>query len=166
MRAAKVLVAGAGEAGKSTLIQALVPGAMNLAVQGRTIAMDHAMLEYNGCRLSIVGVPGQERFGDVRTVLAEGARGVVWVHRGGWAIDSETVSLIRALTNQDVPYLVVVNHVAGESGPHGWTRPSGLPSPTMIINCDLKSPGDALSVLREAMQILIGGPATFAGKGH
>lgn len=166
MRTAKVLVAGAGEAGKSTLIQALVPDAMNLAVQGRTIAMDHAMLECNGYRLSIVGVPGQERFGDVRSVLAEGAQGVVWVHRGGSAIDSETVSLVRDLTNHEVPYLVVVNHIAGESGPHGWKRPVDLPSPTVIINCDLKSPGNALSILREAMQILIGGPATFAGKGN
>ena len=61
MKAAKVLVVGAGEAGKSTLIRALAPNAMNLAVRGRTIAMDHAMLEYDDCRLSIVGVPGQQR---------------------------------------------------------------------------------------------------------
>lgn len=166
MRAAKVLVAGAGEAGKSTLIQALVPDAMNLSVRGRTIAMDHAMLECDDCRLSLVGVPGQERFGAVREILAEGAQGIIWVHRSGFSTDAETSSLVRDLSTENVPYLVLVNHVGLVCRPHGWARPEGLPSPTKIVECDLKAPGDALSTLREEMQVLIGRPATIVGKGR
>ncbi len=165
MTSAKILVAGAGEAGKSTLIQALVPNAMNLSVRGRTIAMDHAMLRCNGYRLSIVGVPGQERFGAVREVLAEGARGVIWVHRSGFSTDTETSLLVRDLLTANVPYLVLVNHFGLVCHPHGWSCPDGLPSPEAIVECDLKAPGDALSILREEMQVLIGGPANFAGKG-
>jgi len=160
VKAAKVLVAGAGEAGKSTLIRALVPDAMNLAVRGRTIAMDHAVLLGDGCRLSIVGVPGQERFGAVRAVLAEGARGVVWVHRAGCSPDTETASLVRGLTTDHVPYLVVINHVNGDCRPHGWSRSAGLPSPTKIIECDLQNPGEVSSLLREEIQNLLESPAT------
>jgi small GTP-binding protein len=159
VRAAKVLVAGAGEAGKSTLIQALAPDAMNLAVRGRTIAMDHAMLQCDGYRLSIVGVPGQQRFGAVREVLAERAQGVIWVHRSGFSTDTETTCLVRDLCNENVPYLVLVNHVGLVCRPHGWSRPEGLSPPTTIVECDLKAPGDALSILRDEMQVLIGGPA-------
>jgi signal recognition particle receptor subunit beta len=166
VRVAKVLVAGAGEAGKSTLIQALVPDAMNLAVRGRTIAMDHAMMQCNGCRLSIVGVPGQHRFGAVREILAEGARGIIWVHRSGYSTDTETTCLVRDLSNNDVPYLVLVNHVGLVCRPHGWACPEGLPAPTKIIECDLEAPGDTLSILRDEMQVLIGRPATLAGKGR
>jgi signal recognition particle receptor subunit beta len=165
VKAAKILVAGAGEAGKSTLIQALVPGAMNLSVRGRTISMDHAMLQCNGFRLSIVGVPGQERFGAVREVLAEGARGIVWVHRSGFSTDTETSLLVRDLSTAKVPYVVLVNHFGLICRPHGWSCPDGLPPPTRIIECDLKAPGDVLSILREELRVLTGGPAPFAGKG-
>jgi len=166
VRAAKVLVAGAGEAGKSTLIRALVPDAMNLAFRGRTIAMDHAMMEYDGCRLSIVGVPGQQRFGAVREILAEGAQGVIWVHRSGFSTDTETTDLVRDLSSENVPYLVLVNHVGLFCRPHGWSCPEGLPSPTTIVECDLKAPGDSLSVLRDELQVLVGRPTTIVGKGR
>ena len=62
MRRGKVLVVGAAEAGKSTLIKSLSPGAINLEVNGRTVAMDHGMLRRAGSSLSLVGVPGQQRF--------------------------------------------------------------------------------------------------------
>jgi len=165
VRAAKVLVVGAGEAGKSTLIRALAPDAMNLAFRGRTIAMDHAVMEYNGFRLSIVGVPGQQRFGAVREILAEGARGIVWVHRSGFSTDSETTCLVREVSGNDVPYLVLVNHFGLVCRPHGWTQPDNLPSPTAIIECDLEAPGDALAVLRDEMRVLMNRPAKLAGKG-
>ncbi|MCP4902225.1 MAG: hypothetical protein GY906_35105 [bacterium] len=53
MRMGKALVVGAAEAGKSTLIKAISPTAMNLAVNGRTVAMDHATLERSSRRLSV-----------------------------------------------------------------------------------------------------------------
>lgn len=165
MRVAKVLVAGAGEAGKSTLIQALVPDAMNLEVRGRTIAMDHATLVCGGDRYSIVGVPGQERFGTVREVLAEGANGVIWVHRAGCATDPETTALLRGLTDRDVPYLVLINHTNGGNGRHGWSLPVGLPGPETIIECDLWKPEGVLSRLREEIRKLIRWPASRAEKG-
>jgi len=138
---------------------------MNLSVRGRTIAMDHATLQHDGWRMSIVGVPGQQRFGAVREILAAGAKGVIWVHRSGFCTDPETGVLVRDLSNEDVPYLVVVNHVGLVCRPHGWSRPEDLPSPTTIIECDLEKPGNSLSILREEMRVLIGRPATIAGKG-
>lgn len=128
--------------------------------------MDHATMENDGCRLSIVGVPGQRRFGAVREILAEGAQGIIWVHRSGFSTDGETSRLVRELSTENVPYLVLVNHVGLVCRPHGWACPVGLPSPTTIIECDLKAPGDALSTLRDEMKVLLGRPATLAGKGR
>ena len=49
MSATKILVVGVGEAGKSTLIKALSPEAMNLQVEGRTVAMGGSPFLTAGC---------------------------------------------------------------------------------------------------------------------
>ena len=77
--AAKLIVVGPGEAGKSTLIARLVDGAVNLAVGGRTVAMDHGMLRRAGARLSLVGVPGTDR-GSPR--YARRCRSARWARSG------------------------------------------------------------------------------------
>lgn len=145
MRVAKVLVVGAAEAGKSTLIGALTPSAMNLAVNGRTVAMDHGTLERSGMRLSLVGVPGQRRFRVVREALSTGAQAAIWVHRSGDQIDPETTLLISDL--QPVPYLVYINHSDGTDGSDDWVTPEPCPPPKALISGNLMSPGRSLDVL-------------------
>ena len=129
----KVIVIGAGEAGKSTLIAALCHRALNLEVDGRTVAMDHGALNDDEVTLSLIGVPGQPRFREIRQALATGARSAVWVHRAGQVVDTETLDL---LVECDVPYLVILNHEAG-SAAVTWRQPDCLPAPEAILSANL-----------------------------
>jgi signal recognition particle receptor subunit beta len=146
----KVLVVGAAEAGKSTLIRALCPGALNLAVNGRTVAMDHATLSRDDMMLSLVGVPGQPRFQPVREALAVGARCAVWVHRAGAPSDPLTTSLVARLIDRQVPYLVYVNHHRA-STTAGWPAPAGLAPPEAVLEGDLIDPDGSVGHLVEAV---------------
>lgn len=143
----KVLVVGAGEAGKSTLIRQLSPTAVNLEVNGRTVAMDHATLTRNDDRLSLVGVPGQGRFEAIREALAVGARVAIWVHRSGEPVDAPTARLIGNLASQGVPYVLLVNHHGGGITADGWRAPTGLPPPTASADVDLMHPNHDLDRL-------------------
>ncbi len=140
VRRGKILVVGAGEAGKSTLIKALVPGAMNLEVDGRTVAMDHAVLTRGPDVLSLVGVPGQERFAPVRQVLATGAVCAIWVHRAGRPVDASTAELVSGIAGRGVPYVVFVNRDDGRIDEDGWRGPAGLAPPEAVFIGNLLSP--------------------------
>lgn len=131
--AAKVIVVGPGEAGKSTLIARLVRGAVNLAVGGRTVAMDHGVLRRSGAKVSLVGVPGQPRFAPVREALAVGAVGAVWVHPAGEAADAETIALLGSRRGGPLPYLVYVNHRAGAAPVAAFVAPPVLGPPRRIV---------------------------------
>ncbi len=153
--AAKLIVVGPGEAGKSTLIARLVDGAVNLAVGGRTVAMDHGMLRRAGARLSLVGVPGQSRFAAVREALSVGAVGAVWVHPAGEAADAETAALLGATRPSPLPYLVYVNHRAGEPARRGaFEAPPPLAPPLRVFAGDLI--GGDLDELIESVWTLSG----------
>lgn len=151
--AAKVIVVGPGEAGKSTLIERLVEGAVNLATNGRTVAMDHGMMRRGSARLSLVGVPGQPRFTAVREALAVGAAGAVWVHPEGEEVDPDTVGLLGSLA-APLPYLVYVNRRAGQPGGGAFRAPRSLPPPIAILGGDLVT-GD-LGELTESVWTLSG----------
>lgn len=144
MQLGKVLVVGAGEVGKSTLIARLSPSAVNLAVAGRTVAMDHATLSRNGARLSLVGVPGQGRFEVIREALAIGARVAIWVHGAGQTVDADTARLVGNLAARGVPYLVIVNHRSGSAAARDWRAPHGLPEPIATFDIDLMHPSSEL----------------------
>lgn len=131
--AVKVIVVGPGEAGKSTLISRLVAGAVNLAVSGRTVAMDHGMLRRLDARISLVGVPGQSRFAAVRDALAVGAVGAIWVHPAGEPADRETMTLLRSRPGGHLPYLVYVNWRAGAGAPPRFETPEGLAPPQAVL---------------------------------
>ncbi len=157
MQLGKVLVVGAGEAGKSTLIACLSPTAVNLEVKGRTVAMDHATLTRNGARLSLVGVPGQGRFEVVREALAVGARLALWVHRAGEPVDASSARLVGNLAALGVPYLVIVNHHAGVvAGARDWRAPHGLPEPTATFDVDLKHSSRELELVLDEVWRLAG----------
>jgi signal recognition particle receptor subunit beta len=133
VRRGKVLVVGAAEAGKSTLIKSLAPEAINLEVDGRTIAMDHGMLRRAECSLSLVGVPGQRRFAPVREILATGAVCAVWVHRPGEPVDAATSRLVSEIGATGVPYVVFVNQDDHSVHSDGWRTPSECREPAAVV---------------------------------
>lgn|GEM_PF-726163 len=157
MRLGKVLVVGAAEAGKSTLIRALCPEAVNLEVNGRTVAMDHATLSRDGQVLSLVGVPGQPRFEPVREALAVGTRCTVWVHRAGTPSDPLTTSLVARLVDRQVPYFVYVNQHRSSTAT-GWPAPAGLPPPEAVLEGDLLDPDGSVGHLVEVDLYIPGCP--------
>lgn len=150
MSRCKVVVVGPAEAGKSTLIRLLTERAMNVAVRGRTVAMDHGLLWRNGEMVTVVGVPGQPRFAPVREVLSQRARGAIWVHPAGQAPDQPTVELL----NNDcraVPYLVVVNQRDGEAGREAFQTPNGLRLPSHVIAGDLVTDVGLVETIKRAI---------------
>ena len=155
MRRGKVLVIGAAEAGKSTLIQALAPGAMNLEVDGRTVAMDHAVLSRRGSIVSLVGVPGQRRFGPVREVLAKGAVCAVWVHRADTPVDRDTAELIAKFSDEGLPYVVFVNRDDGCGREDGWRTPADCRGPAAVIAGNPLKPDGCLASLEDEVWKLV-----------
>lgn len=151
MKVIKVVVIGPPEAGKSTLIGALSPNAINLAVRGRTVAMDHATFARNGVAVSLVGVPGQTRFAGVREVLAKGARLAVWVHPADHSPDQETARIVGQLADGGVPYVVFVNHRSVGPWPDGWAPPRSAPEPTSVVHGNLGDPECSLEPLEESI---------------
>jgi len=136
--ARKLLVVGAGESGKSTLIAALCGRSLNLEVGGRTVAMDHGMLSRGDRVLSVVGVPGQVRFAAVREALVSGAAGAVWVVRASAESDVETARLLATLS---ISYWVYRNRWSGESRMlTPWSKPEMLGDPVAVIDGDLRCP--------------------------
>lgn len=137
----KVLVVGAAEAGKSTLIGTLCSDAVNLEVGGRTVGFDHGILRRGDDKLSLVGVPGQERFAAVRDSLSAAVLSVIWVHKAGEDYCQMTAAMVGELA---APYIVFVNHhglrVGGTLEAIG---DSGL-RPAAILSGDLKYPRPGL----------------------
>lgn len=156
MRIGKVVVVGPGEAGKSTLIRALSDSAVNLAVRGRTVAMDHATLARGGRVLSLVGVPGQDRFAPVREALVAHAAIAVWVHPAGELPDPGTVGLVSELSTRGVPYVVFVNQRAGSSVRDGFSAPVRLAPPHAIVHGNLSKQDGGVTELETLIWKLIG----------
>jgi len=146
---AKVVVVGRGQAGKSTLIRALTSNAMNLAVRGRTVAMDHGLLVRGEDAVALVGLPGQARFAPVREVLVTGAQGALWVHPAGEPCDPPTVALLNSDSLRDVPYLVFVNRRETDLAGAPPDFPPDLRPPTAILSGNLARPEPILRDLRE-----------------
>lgn len=156
MRRGKVLVVGAGEAGKSTLIRVLCPEAMNLEVRGRTVAMDHATLTARGRRLALVGVPGQQRFAPVREALARGTAAAIWVHRAGGGVDPDSAELVAQLAAKGVPYVVVINSEGPPQGHDGWSQPTSCPAPRAVVAGDLLSSPAFVGELERVLWEMVG----------
>ncbi|HRC84536.1 MAG TPA: hypothetical protein PK413_02880 [Thermoanaerobaculia bacterium] len=155
---AKVLVVGPAEAGKSTLIRTLCARSMNLAVGGRTVALDQAMLYQGGDSLLVVGVPGQPRFAPVREALAQGTSALVWVHPPGSAPDPSTVELLRFEPLCDIPYVVFVNHKGVPTKSQPFRQPSSLPAPQKVFEGCFEPRGPILDDLESILWELVSIP--------
>jgi len=150
----KVVVVGPGEAGKSTLIRLVTERSLNLEVRGRTVAMDHGLLTRGADSLSLVGLPGQDRFRPVQETLIAGARGAVWVHPAGLPPAPGTEELVLLMAAARVPYLVYVNRRDGEPL-SGWCRPPRLPPERAVLEGNLLAAGPGLEELKEALWALV-----------
>jgi len=109
MKLAKVVIVGKDEAGKSTLVQNIVPGAINIERHGRTIALDYGNREHLGCKLHLFGTPGQARFRIVRDVVARGMDVAVWVLDYSRRFDDRDKEILKFLNESKVSFLVFAN---------------------------------------------------------
>ncbi len=125
-RHVKVLVLGPGEAGKSTLVGRLCGNAMNVAVKGRTVGLDHGTRRYEGVTFHFFGVPGQERFAPVQEALLLRAAVAVVVLPLGGQMDALTAHWCKHLIQRGVPLVAVYNRFAGEQ-PDQLMRPPHIP---------------------------------------
>lgn len=106
----KVLVLGPGEAGKSTLVARLCTNAVNLEVNGRTVALDHGTREYQGLTFHFFGVPGQQRFAPVQEALLAGASVALVVMPSHGTLDPLSIQWCAQLSKKRVPLIGVYNH--------------------------------------------------------
>lgn len=109
MKLAKVVIVGKDEAGKSTLVQNIIPGALNIQRQGRTIALDYGNKIHKRYKLHLFGTPGQARFHMVREIVARGMDVAVWVLDYSRRFDDRDKEILDFLGKCRVPFIVFAN---------------------------------------------------------
>jgi len=137
VRRAKIVVVGPGEAGKSTLVALLCRNAVNLEVDGRTVALDHGTAVFGDRHLTLIGMPGQPRFAAVRESLLSGATAAIWVHPAGQRPDTATVEFLGRSELCRRPLLVVVNFRDSHAVEVPFQFPTALPAPRHVLNINL-----------------------------
>lgn len=109
MKLAKIVIVGKDEAGKSTLVQNIVPGAINIERHGRTIALDYGNREHKAYKLHLFGTPGQARFRIVRDVVSRGMDMAVWVLDYSRRFDERDQNILEFLDQSKVSFIVFAN---------------------------------------------------------
>ncbi len=103
------MVFGKGEAGKSTFIKCVIPGAVNIEHKGRTVALDYGHIRINGKKIHLFGTPGQGRFSAVREVISSNAAGAIMIFDSTTRLDTEDAQIIREIGELRVPFVGVLN---------------------------------------------------------
>ena len=106
---AKVVLYGKSEAGRSTLVQKLIPEAVNSHHAGRTVAMDYGMVHFSGWGSHFFGTPGQPRFRPVRQVISQGMPATVLIADSTRCFDDEHRDLLFELDIAKVLYIIFLN---------------------------------------------------------
>ncbi|MBN2380008.1 GTP-binding protein [candidate division WOR-3 bacterium] len=109
MKLAKIVIVGKDEAGKSTLVQNIIPGALNIERKGRTIALDYGNKLHGDYKLHLFGTPGQSRFRIVRDIVARGMNLAIWVLDYSRHFDERDEEILKFLTGSNVPFIVFAN---------------------------------------------------------
>ncbi|MCQ8893373.1 MAG: GTP-binding protein [Methanolinea sp.] len=109
----KVVVFGAYNAGKSTLIQTLDPSARHVEAHtgegDTTIALDYGRVVVHALNVYLFGTPGQDRFEFVRQIIARGMDAAILVVDCSVPPDEFTLHLYSAISGQRVPLAVILN---------------------------------------------------------
>jgi hypothetical protein len=109
----KVVVFGSYDAGKSTFIQAIDPGARHVEAHtmdgDTTVALDFGRTNLHNLQVFLFGTPGQDRFEFVRQTLAYGMDAAILVVDCSVAVDDFTRQLYRTLVEQGIPLAVMLN---------------------------------------------------------
>ncbi len=153
MNRAKIVIFGKSEAGKSTLIQHLVPGALNVEHKGRTVALDYGKIIFRGQEFHLFGTPGQAHLTPVRECLTEGIDVAIFVMDSSRRFDKEDIKLLKELEALKVPYLIFINQKP-EINPERRKVDrllTDFTKPFQIIEGSAKT-GDGLSKLLLALQ--------------
>jgi len=95
--------------GKSTLIQQLVPGTLDVEYGGRTVALDYGKIIFRGQEFHLFGTPGQSHLTPVRECLTQGIDFAIFVMDNSRHLDKEDIELLKELEALNVPYLIFVN---------------------------------------------------------
>lgn len=156
MRTVKVVVFGKGEAGKSTLIRQLVPDAMNIEHQGRTVALDYGTITFEDVKFHIFGTPGQMQFTPVREVLAMGLDVAVFVNDSSRYFDDEDRQIMAEMSAAGVPYIFFINHKPeGRKERRSTSRLlEDQPHPAKIIEGSAASDESVQELLEAIKQVL------------
>ncbi len=104
----KIVVVGPYQSGKSTFIKAISKKFIPVERMGTSVGTEYGMVDYNGYRAEIFGIPGHERFIPLMEKMTSNANGVVIV------IDATMNSHIeqaRDMINKfgNIPLIVVAN---------------------------------------------------------
>ncbi len=109
----KIVVFGAYNAGKSTMIQTLDPSSRHVEAHtgdgDTTVALDYGRIGIHALQVYLFGTPGQDRFEFVRQIIARGMDAAVLVVDASVPPDEFTCHLYSALLEQKVPFAVMLN---------------------------------------------------------
>lgn len=109
----KIVVFGAYNAGKSTLIQTLDPSSRHVEAHTEdgdtTVALDFGRVTFGTHRIYLFGTPGQERFEFVRQIIGRGMDAALLVVDSTVPPDEFTLHLYSALLARKVPLAVLLN---------------------------------------------------------
>lgn len=116
----KIIVTGPFQCGKSSYIQALDDKALNIMTLDKnqkscTIGMDIGSLIKNGLKISLFGTPGLLRFSIMRTIVSEGADGIIFMFDGANpSMDDSAIQILNEIHEhvpKNVPIVYVVNKI-------------------------------------------------------
>lgn len=109
----KVVVFGKGEAGKSTFIKTMVPDAINIEHNGRTIALDFGKINIGSKSFHFYGTPGQARFDVVRDIISDSANKALMIFDISTSLDKDDHSIFKEIKLLNVPFFAILNMKKG-----------------------------------------------------
>ena len=105
----RILVTGAFNAGKSTVVKQLCPNTVSVDRMGTTVAFDYGNLQVMGFEAEVFGTPGQERFDFIFQIFAREVNGVLLVIDTTRPEDFPRARQILDLVGKTAPVVVLAN---------------------------------------------------------
>jgi|GEM_PF-6274192 hypothetical protein len=153
----KIVIFGKAEAGKSTFIRSIIPDAVNIEHQGRTIAFDFGTFNFDGTTLHFYGTPGQARFECIRDIVALSARMSILIFDNSRPLEDLDLQIVKEVKMLGTPFISVINRKATVSllTMKDVTRVlSPLPLHIHCMEGDVRERGFCMDVLRRIIDNL------------